>query len=87
MTALLFLHPLRLLRSTAVATRISAIVCALVLVTAPASAQAPFEPDSKVQVLLQQLVNSYGVHGLSASPEDIRAFWDWISRLGAPLLC
>ena len=64
MTALPSLHPLRLFTRTAVATRISAIVCALVLVTAPASAQAPFPPDSKVQVLLQQLVNSHGVRGI-----------------------
>ena len=54
MTALLFLHSLRLFRRTAVATRIAAIVYALVLVTAPASAQAPLPPDSKVQALLQQ---------------------------------
>ena len=50
--------------SAAVTTRISAIVCALVLVTAPASAQAPFPPDSTVEVLLQQLVNSHGVGGI-----------------------
>jgi D-alanyl-D-alanine-carboxypeptidase/D-alanyl-D-alanine-endopeptidase len=64
MTALPFLHPLRLFRRTAVTPPFSAIVCALALVTAPASAQAPFPPDSKVQVLLQQLVNSHGVRGI-----------------------
>jgi serine-type D-Ala-D-Ala carboxypeptidase/endopeptidase len=67
-TALLILQfwkrPLQLLKRTAVGTRISAIVCALVLVTAPAAAQAPFPPDSTVQVLLQQLVNSHGVRGI-----------------------
>jgi D-alanyl-D-alanine-carboxypeptidase/D-alanyl-D-alanine-endopeptidase len=51
-------------KRTAVTARISAIVCALVLVTAPASAQAPFPPDSTVQVLLQQVVNSHGVRGI-----------------------
>src|SRR4026209_2614875 len=64
MTALPFLHPLRLFRRTAVTPPFSAIVCALALVTAPASAQAPFPPDSKVQVLLQQLVNSHGIRGI-----------------------
>ena len=33
-------------------------------VAAPASAQVPFPPDSTVQVLLQQLVNSHGVKGI-----------------------
>jgi len=64
MTALPFLHPLRWFTRTAVTPAFSAIVYALVLVTAPASAQAPFPPDSKVQVLLQQLVNSHGVRGI-----------------------
>jgi D-alanyl-D-alanine-carboxypeptidase/D-alanyl-D-alanine-endopeptidase len=51
-------------KRTAVTTRISAIVCALVMVSTPASAQAPFPPDSTVQVLLQEAVNSRGVRGI-----------------------
>jgi serine-type D-Ala-D-Ala carboxypeptidase/endopeptidase len=41
-----------------------AIASALILVTAPASAQVPFPPDSTLQVLLQQLVNGHGVRGV-----------------------
>ena len=41
-----------------------AIASALILVTAPASAQVPFPPDSTLQGLLQQLVNGHGVRGV-----------------------
>ena len=40
------------------------VIFALALVSAPASAQVPFPPDSTVQVLLQELVHSHGVKGV-----------------------
>jgi CubicO group peptidase (beta-lactamase class C family) len=44
--------------------RLVAILCAFALMTAPASAQAPFPSDSAAQALLRELANRQGIKGI-----------------------